>query len=670
RNWPKFLTTADVSVDAWAAALSLVQVPRDLRRLHWHLAVRIAEMAAWQGVQPPLMPRNPCWESALRGQRWQQVETLADSAKWMEACALCTHLAAGSCRLDLTHAQLASAAWQRSLGVLNSNPRQLGVLAASCAEQLQWAFTCRLLELMPSRRLEVRAAGYNAAVAACVHPGWAKSLLVAQQMSHARLTPDEISFGTLLCACPARSRAAYELLLSCEGRLWSPSFFPWACAKLGLRPPPWRLEAALRAAAAAPASRTADVAALAWAAVALGASGALFGAAIAAVKWRTCSHEELRILALAAAELAPSPRFWAELRGEVARRRRTGIWRTEGQDWKDLLGVVCALKSSVGLLEAEALPFEASLPVKPLTGEAPQVLLELPDLLVVHKPVGWEVYNDHGPKQLRDFLHAAGGAGRAPPIWRDASWDYGFLHRLDVPSSGLILAAKSYRGYRALQVQLATGRMQREYLVLSHGLAEASRGRVRALLWEAPITQVGLGRPALTKLKVLAHAFADGQAFSALAIQIATGRKHQIRSHVAHIGHPVVRDGRYASAATFRGDRRLCRGILHRWRLAFDAGGSRRVVEVPLPPELQLALARLLPKAGGLVPFRGSWEDLQPLRKKGTEKPVAAAADSVALKGDRRVARVLRVYARLQAVQSLAPCARRDSVSSSPVTVL
>ncbi|CAE8584061.1 unnamed protein product [Polarella glacialis] len=114
-------------------------------------------------------------------------------------------------------------------------------------------------------------------------------------------------------------------------------------------------------------------------------------------------------------------------------------------------------------------------------------------------------------------------------------------------------------------------------------------------------------------IKVVDHYARGSEAFSVLAIRIATGRRHQIRVHTAHVGHPTVCDGRYTSTATFLSDQAWCpRNFLHRSRLVFSApcastGGvsctgattKAQLVEAtaPCPQDLAEALAELRPAA-------------------------------------------------------------------------
>ncbi|CAE8657803.1 unnamed protein product [Polarella glacialis] len=196
----------------------------------------------------------------------------------------------------------------------------------------------------------------------------------------------------------------------------------------------------------------------------------------------------------------------------------------------------------------------------------PQIVVDLDDRLVIFKPAGWEVHDQHSQLQLSSFLQAVLGNGF--PILHDVSFQFGFLHRLDVPSSGLILAAKTYEAYYDLQVQLNAGEISRDYVVLCHGWVPTQLQDIRArVYWRGllPTSSGELGKPSRTQLKVLAHAARKGSALSLVAVRIATGRRHQIRSHFSHMGHPTVCDGKYATLTTLSSDKELCgRNFLHR----------------------------------------------------------------------------------------------------------
>lgn len=106
------------------------------------------------------------------------------------------------------------------------------------------------------------------------------------------------------------------------------------------------------------------------------------------------------------------------------------------------------------------------------------------------------------------------------------------------------------------------------------------------------------GRPSKTYLKVLAHLARQQQNFSLVAMRICTGRRHQIRAHATHVGHPTVCDGKYTTGQLFLADREWCaRNLLHRYRLAFlDFEEQSHEAMAPLPIDLVQALSCLEPK--------------------------------------------------------------------------
>lgn len=269
----------------------------------------------------------------------------------------------------------------------------------------------------------------------------------------------------------------------------------------------------------------------------------------------------------------------------------------------------------------------------------PHLVLDLGDRGVVYKPPSfWQV--DDGKDEpaddalrLSQFTQAMHPV-RQWPLLDDTRHSRGFLHRLDIPTSGLVLVARTHRAFYDLRLQLALGQLQREYCVLAHG-RWASRQELRCRVhWYGSGRQAGSvvapgGRVALSRLKLLALGRRGAEALSLLAIQIVTGRQHQIRLQMAHVGHPMVTDKRYFSSINCLKDMLWCRrNFLHRYRLAF-LGASQTQVEVlePLPLDLQAALAHVLPGDAGDASLKalqfwqsGSppqcWEQLPGLEKR------------------------------------------------------
>lgn len=172
----------------------------------------------------------------------------------------------------------------------------------------------------------------------------------------------------------------------------------------------------------------------------------------------------------------------------------------------------------------------------------------------------------------------------------------GIVHRLDKETSGLMLVARSSVAYEGLVAALAAHQVERRYLGLLWGTFDATKGVVDAPIGRSTRTRTKMavsvgGREARTAYEVL-RTFTDPVEMSLVAFQLETGRTHQIRVHMAAIGHPVVGDQRY------RGVREaftVPRTFLHSTRLEFGhpVTGERMQFDSPLPSDLQDILAGL-----------------------------------------------------------------------------
>ncbi|CAE8627387.1 unnamed protein product, partial [Polarella glacialis] len=274
----------------------------------------------------------------------------------------------------------------------------------------------------------------------------------------------------------------------------------------------------------------------------------------------------------------------------------------------------------------------------------PQVVLDLSDRLVIQKPPGWQVdqnklemaEEEGEARRLSSFVQSLLPPHQWPIVC-DMEHGCGFLHRLDVPCSGLVVVAKTYEAYYDLWLQLNAGSMVRDYAVLCHGFVSPDQTQIDARVhWvegtRLPSEVQRFGKPATTMVKVLAHLYrklpeasASGSSesssessercdpepepFSLVALRILTGRRHQIRIHMAHIGHPLVTDGKYADLDVFLGDKEWCsRTFLHRYHLSFSsADGGREQVTVPLDPDLASALRGLRPADGDSAATLQHW---------------------------------------------------------------
>jgi 23S rRNA pseudouridine1911/1915/1917 synthase len=168
----------------------------------------------------------------------------------------------------------------------------------------------------------------------------------------------------------------------------------------------------------------------------------------------------------------------------------------------------------------------------------------------------------------------------------------GIVHRLDKGTSGLLAVARTEDAYASLVGQLATRSMERTYVALVAGLVPDERGEVDAPIGRSVRTPTKMaitprGKAARTAYRVVERRGADTAAPTTLVeLALQSGRTHQIRVHMAAIGHPVIGDARYGTA-----DKRLGSGrfFLHAARLAFDhpATGERTEFASPLPDDLQ-----------------------------------------------------------------------------------
>ncbi len=169
----------------------------------------------------------------------------------------------------------------------------------------------------------------------------------------------------------------------------------------------------------------------------------------------------------------------------------------------------------------------------------------------------------------------------------------GIVHRLDKGTSGLLVVARTVDAYHQLVEQLATRTMERRYLALVVGTVAEERGEIEAPIGRSARTPTKMavtaaGKPARTGYTVVERR--DGEApTTLLELSLQSGRTHQIRVHMAAIGHPVVGDARYGGA-----DKRLGAGrfFLHAFKLAFThpGTGARMEFDSPLPDDLKAYL--------------------------------------------------------------------------------
>lgn len=222
------------------------------------------------------------------------------------------------------------------------------------------------------------------------------------------------------------------------------------------------------------------------------------------------------------------------------------------------------------------------------------ILFEDEFLLIVNKPAGLVVHPGAGNPQgtlVNALLHhckaisGVGGAGRP-----------GIVHRLDKETSGCIVVAKSDAIHSALAAQFANRLTEKAYLALVVGVPRMPHGTMEGAIGRHPIHRqkmavVERGRASLTMYRVLASE--GNQAL--MECQPKTGRTHQIRVHLKHLGHPIVGDPVYGRRGTFT------RHFLHAWKLAFQhpSTGEKVSFIAPLPQDFpewaRVAMTKLTP---------------------------------------------------------------------------
>ncbi|MDP3481335.1 MAG: RluA family pseudouridine synthase [Desulfoprunum sp.] len=252
-----------------------------------------------------------------------------------------------------------------------------------------------------------------------------------------------------------------------------------------------------------------------------------------------------------------------------------------------------AKKSSYRLRENDSVTghwlVESAMHVEP--EEMPlQILYEDEHLLVLSKPPGLVVHpgsgNHHGTLVNGLVFHCRNIAGVGDALRP------GIVHRLDKDTSGVMLVAKDERILRLLADEFKNRRVDKEYIALLHGIMRERRGRIVAAIGRHSVNRQKMavremtGRHAVTSWEVIGEL---ENRFSLVRLRIETGRTHQIRVHMSHLGFPVAGDAVYGS---HRQNQKFPRQMLHASRLVFvhPITGRRLDIQAPLWPDLHQIL--------------------------------------------------------------------------------
>jgi 23S rRNA pseudouridine1911/1915/1917 synthase len=217
-----------------------------------------------------------------------------------------------------------------------------------------------------------------------------------------------------------------------------------------------------------------------------------------------------------------------------------------------------------------------------------EVLSEDDDLIVINKPAGLVIHPGAGHQQhtlvnalLSHCTTLSGIGGKERP---------GIVHRLDKETSGCLIVAKNDVTHRDLSRQFAERTVEKIYLALVAGKLRNQRGAIEEKIRRHPVHRQRMtvtslrGRAAKTEYRVLRF----GNQASLIECRLHSGRTHQIRVHLHHIGHPVLGDKVYA----VRLAKDFPRQMLHAWKIGFrhPQTGEWRNFEAPLPDDFATAL--------------------------------------------------------------------------------
>ncbi|CAE7938800.1 TRAP1, partial [Symbiodinium sp. KB8] len=633
RQWERALALLDsmskASVADTAMFNAAISAAGDTQ---WQLALEVFARLTWSDVPPDAISYSATMNACVEASQW------STSILLLEECLKATIETSVPLLNTAISAWVRCAAWQPALSLmaqlqeqhLECNEITQSALIHACGCSLRWNAGLQILEA--TRACDLRA--NSVAFGAIAYSGyrsqmWHLAISVLESMCTAKMQPSLATYDYALLAAEGAGHReqAFQVLFTSEEQR-NPHSFLWAVATLRTSDP-----VVIHAACTEALTELCKLDEMAdtdsktlsrtwWSVGILGARGPAFERLMlqqAVVQLRSFSSEELSMIS-AGASMTGAFGFLNLLQEELATRASVSGEALNDLSFSDAMEVLGILFScrSVGCLRATSysviqgrmrslgrLLDASNLHTSPGTGtwnpkhaeassEQPRVALSLADRFVVHKPDGWEVYGAHVKLQLLEFVQ--GMFGRTP-IFQDPGHNYGFLHRLDVPSSGLILVAKTYEAFYDLQTQLHAGEVGRDYTVLCHGWLPRSVREISASTWcedDRPTLSGGRGKPSATQVCGHSHYLHEVGALSKVLLGIATGRKHQIRSHMAHIGHPTVRDRTYAGKTAFNFDVLLCsRNWLHRHRLRFrDLQGRKSDICSHVPEDLEASLER------------------------------------------------------------------------------
>jgi 23S rRNA pseudouridine1911/1915/1917 synthase len=221
------------------------------------------------------------------------------------------------------------------------------------------------------------------------------------------------------------------------------------------------------------------------------------------------------------------------------------------------------------------------------------ILYEDSDLIVLNKPAGLVVHPAPGHSEgtlVHALLHHCpdlrGIGGEVRP---------GIVHRLDRETSGLMVVAKTEIAHRLLVEEFKNRRVRKEYVALVWGCPEPPAGTIRTIIGRSESNRQKMSVQAKHGRMAITHYAVEkpGHDMSLVRLRIETGRTHQIRVHMTHIGHPVVGDSMYGARKKASKDVECNRQMLHSEILAFihPLNGQSMEFEAALPADMRKAVS-------------------------------------------------------------------------------
>ena len=248
-------------------------------------------------------------------------------------------------------------------------------------------------------------------------------------------------------------------------------------------------------------------------------------------------------------------------------------------------------------------------PLKATPEDIPlDIVYEDDDLAVINKPAGMMVHAGAGATDddrnrgtlVNALVHRFGQLSAVGGELRP-----GIVHRLDKETSGLLVVAKNDSSHRKLAHEFSSRRVKKTYIALVHGWVKQDHGTIAAPISRDAVRRIrmttrrGGGREAVTHYDVGRRIDSPYGKFTLLKLRIETGRTHQIRVHMASVGHPVAGDKLYGAPAEIRCKSgpalAVSRNFLHSAELQFTHPRTLELLSFsrPLPPELEEFLKKL-----------------------------------------------------------------------------